>query len=125
MKIQLEHLGQVNRIPRYAPGRINVNDTVYEASVIVLPDRVIADWPPQRFADLQPAHFTLLRELQPEVVLLGTGARLQFPAPRLARCLYESGVGLEVMDTGAACRTYNVLVGEGRRVVAALLMIEA
>jgi uncharacterized protein len=66
----------------------------------------------------------MLAELRPEVVILGTGVKLRFPPPSLTRALVEANIGLEVMDTGAACRTYNILMGDGRRVVAALLMIE-
>lgn len=123
MKIQLDSAGNLNRIRHYGPGTLTVNQTAYAASVVVLPDRVV-DWPPQRFADLAAAHFELIRALNPEVVLLGTGDRLRFPAATLTRALAEAGIGLEVMDTGAACRTYNVLAGEGRRVAAALLIIE-
>lgn len=122
MKIQLDHTGNANRIPRYSAGSVTVNDTTYETSIVVLPDTLIADWPPQGFAELRPAHFELIGALQPEVVLLGTGERLQFPAPAMTRCLAQAGIGLEVMNTGAACRTYNVLLAEGRRVAAALLL---
>ncbi len=122
MKIHLDSAGSLNRIRDYGPPGVTVNQTRYELSVVVLPDRIL-DWPPQCFDDLSPAHFELLRDLNPEVVLLGTGVRLHFPAPALTRALVEAGIGLEVMDTGAACRTYNVLVGEGRRVAAALLMM--
>ena len=124
MKIQLDTPGTLNRIRDYGPGRITVNQTVAERSIVVLPDR-IADWPPQDFAGLTAAHFDFLCTLQPEVVLLGTGDRLQFPSAVLTRALAQAGIGLEVMDTGAACRTYNVLAGEGRNVAAALLMLSA
>ena len=123
MKIQLERPPGVNRIRAYAPGHITVNQEIYTASVLVTPERV-TDWAPQMFAHLSEPHFRALAALHPEVVLLGTGARLCFPPPALTRALPESGIGFEVMDTGAACRTYNILVAEGRRVLAALLMIE-
>jgi len=125
MRIHLETGGQANLIRTYAPGRIVVNETVYGASLIVQPDRIIADWPPQSFAALAEPHFQVLAGLGTEVVLIGTGARLRFPPPVLLRPLIAAGCGFEVMDTGAACRTYNILMGEGRRVAAALLMIEA
>jgi uncharacterized protein len=73
------------------------------------------------FDALEMAHFEWLRQQQPEIVLLGTGPRLRFPHPSLTRPLLESRIGLEVMDTGAACRTYNLLAGEGRKVLAAIL----
>jgi uncharacterized protein len=124
MKIQLESgLGQ-NLIRRYAPGHITINEQVYAGSLIVTPQQIIADWPPVAFTDLLAGHFETIVALQPEVVILGTGARLQFPAAALVRSLVEANIGLEVMDTGAACRTYNILMSDGRRVAAALLMIE-
>ena len=76
-------------------------------------------------ADLTETHFAMVAALKPEIVLLGTGARQQFPLPRLLRPLLTQGIGVEVMDTAAACRTYNIIMLEGRRVAAALLMIEA
>ena len=125
MQIQLETGSQNNLIRAHAPGQITVNDTVYRASIIVLPNRVIADWPPQQFAELAAPHFQLLGELESEVVLIGTGKRLQFPRVELLTPLIASGTGFELMDTAAACRTYNILMGEGRKVAAALMMIDA
>jgi uncharacterized protein len=122
MKITLESGGASNMIRAHAAGQVTVNQTVYTASLIVTPERIVADWRPQRFGDLAPDDFSQVVELNPEVVLIGTGARLQFPAPALTRPLVDAGIGFEVMDTGAACRTYNVLMGEGRRVVAALIV---
>jgi uncharacterized protein len=123
VKIELERTG-LNRIRAYAPGRVTVNDTVYSASLLVTPERVHADWPPASFAELAAAHFEVIAALRPEVVLLGTGKALRFPPPAVTRALADAGIGLEVMDTGAACRTYNILMGDERRVLAALLMIE-
>lgn len=95
---------------------------VFTRSFAIAPDRLLRDWPPQRVEELQPDHFAALLPLRPELVLLGSGARFRFPAPATLQALAEHGIGIEVMDTGAACRTYNVLAGEGRRVVAALLL---
>ena len=92
-------------------------------SLIVLPDFLVTDWPPQRYEDLAPGHFDLLAGLAPEVVLLGTGGRLRHPHPGLLAALINRGIGVEVMDTGSACRTYNFLMADRRRVAAALLMI--
>jgi len=80
------------------------------------------DWQCSRFEALQEAHFDQLAELQPELVVFGSGARLRFPPPVLLRRLMAQRIGLETMDTVAACRTYNILAGEGRHVVAALLI---
>ena len=123
MKIHLESgLGQ-NFIRAYAAGQVTINQEVYTRSVVVTAQQIIADWPPANPADLLAAHFEAVVSLRPEVVILGTGARLQFPAPSIIRPLVEAGIGIEVMDTGAACRTYNILMSDGRSVAAALMMI--
>lgn len=124
MKIALDVPGGTHIVRRYGPGEIHVNETPYRTSLLLAPDRILADWPPERFEDLLPDHFAPVIAMAPEVVLLGTGARLRFPAGACLAPFADAQIGVEVMDTGAACRTYNILVGEGRRVVAALLMIE-
>jgi len=123
MRIQLENSGPSNLIRSYGPGRIVVNDTIYSSSLIVQPDRIVPDWPPYSVEMLDEAHVSILAELAVEIVLIGTGATLTFPPPAVLRPLVDAGRGYEVMDTGAACRTYNVLTSEGRRVAAALLVI--
>lgn len=110
-------------IKSYGPGWINVNEQEIHRSVIVAPDRLVTDWPPQTFADLEEMHFAAILELEPEIVLLGTGDRQRFPRPKLIQALLAHGAGVEVMDTSAACRTYNIIMMEDRRVVAALLMM--
>ncbi len=122
MKIHLESgLGQ-NLIRAYAPGLVTINEKTYTRSLVVTPQQIIADWPPASSAELQAAHFEAIAALRPEVVILGTGARLLFPAPNIIRPLVEAQIGVEVMDTGAACRTYNFLMAESRKVAAALLL---
>lgn len=125
MQIRLDTPSGQNVIRSYECGGVTVNQETYRASVLVTPERIIPDWPPQTFGALAPAHFEPVVALDPEIVLLGTGGRLRFPPAPLFHLLVRKGIGLEVMDTGAACRTYNVLMAEGRRVVAALLMIES
>jgi uncharacterized protein len=125
MHIQLETGGQANLIRTYEAGRIVVNQDSFVHSLIVLPGRLIADWPPQTFAELTLSHLETLVPLSPELVILGTGRRQRFPRTELLAPLVKARIGWEVMDTGAACRTYNILMGEGRNVAAALLMIEA
>ncbi len=111
------------RIRACQAGGILVGDERLTRSAVVLPERLIRDWPPNTFAELDAAHFEALAELDPEVVLLGTGATLRFPHPRVTAPLTRRSIGVEVMDTAAACRTYNVLMAEDRNVAAALLMI--
>lgn len=110
------------RIRGYAPGRITVNEWVIETSAIVTPGKLLRDWPPSHFEDLERAHMDSIIELTPEIVLLGTGQRQHFPSRDIMLSLLERGIGLEVMDTHSACRTYNILMPEGRRVVAALII---
>lgn len=100
-----------------------VNDQVLTRSFAIAPDHLLEDWDaPASAAALEPAHLAPLLDLQPELVVLGTGERQVFPpAAALAACLTR-GVGIEAMDNAAAARTYNVLAGEGRRVVVALLL---
>jgi uncharacterized protein len=102
-----------------------VRREILRHSLIIMPDRLVTDWPPQRFEDLAPGHFGLLAAYAPEVVLFGSGARLRHPHPRLLSALIDRGIGVEVMDTGSACRTYNFLMSDRRRVAAALLIIAA
>jgi len=94
----------------------------YNRTLVVTPHQLIRDWPPQCMDEIDPSHVEMLLELEPEIVLLGSGPHLQWPDPELVRLLVDRGIGFEVMDTGAACRTYNILMSEQRRVVAALLM---
>ena len=96
----------------------------YHTSLLVMPDRLVTDWPPRRFEDLAPEHFDMMMAADPEVVLLGSGTTLRHPDPRLYAALLRRGIGVEAMDTGSACRTYNFLMTDRRRVLAALLMIE-
>jgi uncharacterized protein len=110
----------LNTFTGYGEGFVQLNGERRESSLLVLPERVM-DWPPASFEALAEAHFALIAELRPEVVLLGTGARLRFPHPRLTAPLARAGIGLEVMDVQAACRTYNILMAEQRVVAAALL----
>jgi uncharacterized protein len=110
----------VNTITGYGEGYVMVNGERRESSVVVLPDR-IEQWEGKQFARLTADDFLFLKDLKVEIVLLGTGSRQRFPHPRLTAALAQAGIGLEVMDVQAACRTYNILVAEERKVAAALL----
>ena len=120
MKLQASAPTTQHRFTAYGEGYVLVNGARHEASVIVLPER-IEPWAVAGFAALTEAHFAALAALKPEVVLLGTGARLRFPPPRLIAALARARIGLEVMDLQAACRTFNILAAEERHVAAALL----
>ena len=98
---------------------------IVRTSAIITPETIIENWPPTAPAGVLPLHIQQVLEFHPEIVILGTGRSLRFPAQEVIQVCHQAGAGFEVMDTGAACRTYNILAGEGRRVAAALLMIEA
>jgi len=91
-------------------------------SLIISPVQLIRDWPPQTFEELNREHFDRLSELEPEIVLFGSGETLRWPDPALLSSLIDNGIGVEVMDTAAACRTYNILTADGRNFAAALLV---
>jgi len=122
VKIEREQAEGRNLFTAYGEGWVEVNRKRYAASLVVSGDRVIADWPIASVAELSPDHLAAILELAPEIVLLGTGRTLTFPDRARLAPLYKSGLGVEVMDTQAACRTYNILLGEGRKVVAALMV---
>lgn len=121
MKLHLQN-GVTQLITGSGPGWVRVNADEYRDNLVLTADAVHAGAVPGGFDALSVADFAALLGHQPEIVLLGTGAAQHFPRPELTRDLTDAGVGVEVMDTPAACRTYNILTGEGRRVVALLLL---
>lgn len=122
MKLHPDPLGNDNLVTAYASDFIAVRGQVLTRSLLLLPDRLDAQWGPDAYADLSLLHLEQLAAIACDVVLLGTGRRQRFPAPELMRPLVEAGRGFEIMDTAAACRTYNLLVGEGRLPLAALIL---
>jgi uncharacterized protein len=122
LKLHLESASAQNTFTGYGQGYVTVNGARYEKSVVVLPERILADWPPASFDALAPEHFALLAGLGLEILLLGTGGKLRFPKPEVIAPAIRAGVGVEVMDLQAACRTYNILMAEGRKVAAALVI---
>ena len=122
MKFHLTRSEGRNLFTGYGPGYVAVNDRRYEVNLVVAPDHAVTPWDARSFDALTAAHFAALLDLKPEIVILGTGERLRFPHPALTKALAEARVGFEAMDTRAACRTYNILMAEGRAVVAAILL---
>ena len=122
MKFQPETAAGGNVISRHEPGRVWVGGTAFTASVLVPWQGEVLAWDAPSLEALTPAHFERIAALAPEVVVFGSGARLRFVHPSLLRALIDRRIGVETMDTAAACRTYNVLVSEGRPAVAALLV---
>ena len=121
MKLHLARAGGRNMFSGYGPGYVAINGVRYERSVIVQADRVI-DWDVTDFDGLDAAAFSALAALPLEILILGTGTVLRFPDAAYVKLLRAAGIGMEVMDNPAACRTYNILLSEDRRVGAALLM---
>ncbi|HEY1898888.1 MAG TPA: Mth938-like domain-containing protein [Steroidobacteraceae bacterium] len=120
MKFTLESRSDINIIRSYGAGEVRIGEHVQHAPCIVTAERLILDWAARDVATLAPEDLAQIFALQPEVVLLGTGPRQRFPASAIQQAFAARKVGLEVMDLGAACRTYNILVQEERRVAAAL-----
>ncbi|HYF60387.1 MAG TPA: Mth938-like domain-containing protein [Burkholderiaceae bacterium] len=121
MKLHANRAGTLTTVTAYGPGWLEINAERYGHAVLVQPEAPVAAWSVERFEALAPEHFEAIARLEPEIVLLGTGATQRFPHPRLLAALAARRIGVEAMDTGAACRTYNILMTEGRRVLAALI----
>lgn len=122
MKFQPDSLAGVNAITRHEPGRLWVGAQPFEGSLVVPWQGTPRAWRPRQLQDLSAEDFAQVLACAPELVILGTGPRLAFPAAAVLRPLIELGKGVESMDTAAAVRTYNVLASEGRRVVGAFIV---
>jgi uncharacterized protein len=120
VKLHYAGAGTVNAFTGYGEGYVAVNGERHEKSVVVLPDRVF-EWSAKSFAALSATDFSVFDSLQIDILLLGTGPKQRFPHPSLTASLARARIGVEVMDLQAACRTYNILVAEERKVAAALL----
>ena len=122
MKFTLENNPNLNFIRAYSPEELTIGEHSIRSSCIVMADQLIASWPPATLDELQVNHLEPIFELRPELVLLGTGARQRFAAAAIRAAFTARKIGLEAMDLGAACRTFNILVQEDRRVAAALFL---
>ena len=122
MKIEREQTEGRNLFTGYGEGWVEVNRKRYESSLVVSGDRLTVDWPLRSVGEISGDHLAAILELKPEILLLGTGRTFAFPDRARLAPLHAAHIGVEVMDTPAACRTYNILLGEGRNVVAALVV---
>ena len=122
MKLQSDPHSGANTITGYGPGYVEINQTPYSHAVLISSDGAISQWPVHSFEGLEPSHFGQMVDLKPELILIGTGNKQRFPRPELLKTLISAKVGFEIMDSQAACRTYNILVGEGRQVLLALIV---
>jgi len=121
MKFSVADQSKGNTVQAYSDSGVVINGVTFSRSLVVMEEKLIPDWRPDQFEDLQESDFEPFVELRPDIVILGTGERQRFPSQALYRSLIGAGIGVEVMTTPAACRTYNILTSEGRRVIAALL----
>ena len=122
MKLHLNTTSTQKIFNAHGAGYVTVSGERFEHSIVITPNEVFSDWQPQEFDALSEDHFTYFLTLCPEILLLGTGTVLRFPHPSLYRQLIAAGISVECMDTAAACRTYNILMGEDRKVVAGILI---
>ncbi len=122
MKMHLDDTARAHRITGYGVGYVTVDEKRLTRSFIVTPDELITDWGPQNVAKLDEAALEALMRLRPSIVLLGTGVEQRFPPSALLAPMLGQGIGVEIMTTAAACRTYNILVAEGRPVAAGLFI---
>lgn len=106
----------------YTSDAVTINETSFTRSLIVTPQSLHTDWEPQSLEDLKELHLEQVAALRPDLVLLGTGKRLQFPDTAVQKFFLQRNIGIEFMDTAAACRTYNILMAEGRNIACVLLM---
>ena len=122
MKFSEDYAIGVNVIRSYDDNSISINSNTYTQSLIVSNNSLIENWSIQQISQLNTEHLSLLLELKPEVIVIGTGAKLQFPSASNYANIINRGIGIEFMDSGAACRTYNILVSENRNVVAGIII---
>lgn len=122
MRLSLDQTERSHLINAWAPGEIRVGDRSYQQSIVLKAGAEPLPWSAPRPAELVLEDLSLALDLAPEILLLGTGQDLVFPDSAIYARILGLGVGIEVMDSGAACRTYNILVAEDRAVVAALIV---
>ena len=122
MKLQSDPHSGANTITGYGDGYVEINRAPYSHAVLLSSDGEIQEWAVRSFDELRAADFSQMAALKPELIIIGTGKRQRFPKPELLKPLIEAKIGFEMMDSQAACRTYNILVGEGRQVLLALIV---
>ena len=122
MKFSEDYNPGSNMIRAYHSNGVNINGQTFEQSLVVSPNRLIDDWPVTSVDDLSVDLLQELVEHSPEVILIGTGRQIRFPSPEIYAHVVNQGIGIEFMDTGAACRTYNILLSEQRKVIAGIII---
>ena len=123
MKIETDINQGEHKIDAYGAGSITVGGTAYATGIIITPEYVMEGRLPDQVQALEEKHLTAMLEHNPEIVIFGSGRTLTYPPDEICQILYTLEIGFEIMDTGGACRAFNFLSGEGRRIVAALFQI--
>lgn len=121
MKMSLDKAAGLNLISAYTDGQVKIHGATYSASLLVLPDQIIPDWSVPAIASLDSKSLQSIVQYKPEILVLGTGLQQHFPDPRVFVPLMDAHIGYEVMDNAAACRTFNILLSEGRKAALVLL----
>lgn len=124
MKMHLQGTAGLQVIRSHGPGEVTVNSDTFRETFLLTPSAIVPGSWPATLAELSAPHLEIIAGLDPEIVLLGTGSKLRHPPATIFAPLIAAGIGYEVMDTGAACRTYNILLGEGRQVCVLFLLTE-
>lgn len=122
MKLSEDYTDGSYVIRAYSQNAITVNNREYQSSLLLANHTLQPDWPVQHIEQITPQHWQQILELQPQVIIIGTGDRIQFPHPSTYATVIEQGIGVEFMDSMAACRTYNILLSEDRSVVAGIIL---
>ena len=120
--LNLDDNNALYQVRAYQPGTVQINEIIYTVSVIISASQLIENWAPQTITELSAETLNAALQLKPDILLLGTGSKLVFPPIEIYGHLINQGIGIEVMDTSAACRTYNALSAENRNVAAALII---
>jgi uncharacterized protein len=121
MKLHAADTGRLNTVTGYGAGYVEINAVRHQGAILLMPEGDIRAWEPRDDGKLDAVQMETILAFSPEIVLLGTGPRQRLQDPQTMVAFHRAGVGLEPMDTAAACRTYNILMAEGRRVLAALM----
>ena len=122
MKLQSDPHSGAKTITGYGDAYIEINKIPYSHALLLSSNGEILEWDVKSFEELSSSDFAQMASLKPELIIIGTGKRQRFPRPELLKTLIEAKLGFEIMDSQAACRTYNILVGEGRQVLLALIV---
>ncbi len=122
MKFAEDHNDSKYQITGYESDGVEINGRLHKQAFILSPMELVNDWQPQKLSDLKNEHFEAFYAMKPEVIILGTGEKQIFPDREILKYLVQNRIGYEIMDTQAACRTFNIIMGEGRNVVAGMFI---